>query len=223
MTTTALGDDAPTPGRTRDMTDRTGSAPAPRPAPAAHPAADAVTDAGGDPAKTPAADALPDDDLTPEQLAARWEAEGAPPAGPWANLGAGLVVTALAAGAVLLSLRMGLGTPRQPEPGMWPFAVALVALVLGLAQLVLGRRGGEGEQFSRHSLLSLWGLLTLVGLVALMPVVGFELPALLLSLVWMRFLGGETWRSAVLFSLLVVVVFYLVFISALGTSIPHLF
>lgn len=39
----------------------------------------------------------------------------------------------------------------------------------------------------------------------------------------MKFLGGETWRAAALYSALVVVAFYLIFITALGTSIPHLF
>ncbi|GEO96499.1 tripartite tricarboxylate transporter TctB family protein [Kocuria turfanensis] len=163
------------------------------------------------------------EDLTPEQLAAEWEAEGPPPGGRAAALGSTLVVTVLAAAAALLSLGMGLGTPQQPGPGLWPFLVSVAAVVIGLAHLVTGRRGGEGEKFTRESLLAVHGLVTLVGLVLLMPVIGFEIPALLLSFVWMKFLGGETWRAATLYSVLVVVAFYLIFISALGTSIPHLF
>ncbi|MFI7582086.1 tripartite tricarboxylate transporter TctB family protein [Kocuria sp. M1N1S27] len=163
------------------------------------------------------------EDLTPEQLAAQWEAEGPPPGGRMAALGSTLVVTVLAAAAALLSLRMGLGTPQQPAPGMWPFVVSVVAVVIGLAHMVLGRRGGEGEKFTRESLLAAYGLVSLVGLVLLMPVIGFEIPALLLSFIWMKFLGGETWRAATLYSVLVVVAFYLIFITALGTSIPHLF
>ena len=177
---------------------------------------------------TSVADVLLDDDaaadeLTPEQLAARWEAEGPPPAGPLASLGATLVVTALAVVAAVLALRMGLGTPQQPDPGMWPFVVAVVAVVLCLAQLVLGRRGGDGERFTRQSLLPVVGFLTFVGMVLLMPVIGFEIPSLVLCFIWMKFLGGETWRSATLYSVLVVVVFYAIFILGLGTTIPHLF
>jgi len=194
------------------------------PDPAPDPRRNAVTTRPADePAPAAPLDASDDAELTPEQLAAQWEAEGPPPGGPLAGLASTLVVTALAAGAALLSLRMGLGTPQQPEPGMWPFVVSLVAVVLGLAQLVLGRRGGEGEKFSRPSLLTLCGFLTLVGLVALMPVIGFEIPSLVLCFLWMKFLGGESWRSATLYSVLVVVTFYLLFILALGTSIPHLF
>ena len=60
-------------------------------------------------------------------------------------------------------------------------------------------------------------------MVWLMPMIGFEVPALLLCLIWMKFLGGETWRGAIIYSLLVVAAFYGIFILALGTSIPHLF
>ena len=163
------------------------------------------------------------EDLTPEELAAQWEAEGPPPGGRVAALGSTLVVTVLAAAGAVLSLGMGLGTPQQPAPGMWPFVVSVVAVVIGLAHLVTGRRGGEGEKFTRESLLAVHGFVTLVGLVLLMPVIGFEIPALILSFVWMKFLGSETWRAATLYSVLVVVAFYLIFITALGTSIPHLF
>jgi hypothetical protein len=56
-----------------------------------------------------------------------------------------------------------------------------------------------------------------------MPLIGFELPALVLCIIWMRFLGGETWRSTVLISAIVVAAFYGIFVLALGTSSPHLF
>lgn len=185
-------------------------------APATH-AAESAGPPG--PAETAVADAR-----TPEELAAQWEAEAPPAAGPVANLAASLAALVIGVGAVVLSLSMGLGTLSHPKPGTWPFIVGLVITVLSVAQLVLGRRGGtDGEKFSRLSWLAAFGLVTLVGLVALMPVIGFEIPSLLLSFVWMKFLGGESWRSAGVYSLLVVVAFYAIFILALGTSIPHLF
>jgi hypothetical protein len=171
--------------------------------------------AGPDPALEP--------DLTPEQLAELWESEAPPTAGGIANTAASLVAGAVGATGIVLSLQLGLGSPSQPQPGMWPFIMSLVVTVLSLCQLVIGRHGGDGEKFSRLSLMTLYGFITLVGLVALMPVVGFEIPSLLLSLIWMKFLGGETWRSAVLYSVLVVAAFYGIFILGLGTSIPHMF
>jgi len=161
-------------------------------------------------------------ELTPEQLAAQWEAEGPPAGGRIANLTSSLVATALGSAGMALAVSLGLGSPAQPGPGLWPFAISLVILVFGLLQIVVGRRGGEGEKFTRLSWLTVGGFATLVALVLLMPVIGFEIPSLLLCLVWMKLLGGETWRSAVLYSLLVVAGFYGIFILALGTSIPHL-
>jgi hypothetical protein len=146
-----------------------------------------------------------------------------PAAGPVANLAACLVTAGVGVAGAVAAVALGLGTLSRPGAGLWPLAVSVAIGVLSLAQIVVGRRGGDGEKFSRYSWLSLAGLVTLLGLVALLPVIGFEIPALLLSLVWMKFLGGESWRSAVLYSVLVVGVLYAVFVGALGTNVPHLF
>jgi hypothetical protein len=158
-----------------------------------------------------------------QALADEWAEEAPPPAGPVANLGACVVTTGIGVLGAVIAVGLGLGTPTQPGAGLWPLAISVAVVVLSLAQVVVGRRGGDGEKFSRYSWLSLVGLATLLGLVALLPVIGFEIPALLLSLVWMKFLGGESWRSAVLYSVLVVGALYGVFVGALGTNVPHLF
>jgi hypothetical protein len=163
------------------------------------------------------------DDLTPEQLAAQWEEEKPPAAGPLANAAASLVVLGVGIGAVILSIAMGLGTPDKPQPGLWPFIISSVMVVLGLFQLIAGRHNRDAEAFTRMSTAPLTGLVTLAAMVALMPLIGFELPALVLCVIWMRFLGGETWRSTLVVSAAVVIAFYAIFVLALNTSIPHLF
>ncbi|MGW9113362.1 tripartite tricarboxylate transporter TctB family protein [Microbacterium sp. NPDC055683] len=145
-----------------------------------------------------------------------------PPAGPVANLAASLVTAAVGAAAIALSIALGTGTPAQPGPGLWPLAVGIVVLVLSAAQLVVGRRGGDGETFTRASWMALWGFASLVALVALMPHVGFEIPSLLLCVLWLRVLGHERWLTTLVTSVAVVAGFYLVFVGALGTAIPHL-
>ncbi len=173
-----------------------------------------------------APEALTDDfpeDLTPEQLAAQWEDEKPPGAGALANTASSLVVLGVGTGALVLSVAMGLGTPAAPQPGLWPFMISCVMVVLGLFQLIIGRHNRDAEKFTRMSTAPLTGLVTLALMVALMPVIGFELPALVLCVIWMRFLGGETWRSTIVVSILVVVAFYGIFVLALNTSIPHLF
>lgn len=177
--------------------------------------------------KSPHAEETPvqeEEILTPEQLAEVWAAEAPEPAGPVANLVSSLVALALGVAGILLSLNLGLGTPAEPRPGMWPFIVSLVVAVLSLVQAFIGRTGGkDGEKFSSYSRYAAIGFVTLIGMVALMPVVGFEIPSLLLCFIWMKWLGGESWRSATLYSLLIVAAFYAIFIAALGTTIPRLF
>ncbi len=158
-----------------------------------------------------------------QALVDEWAEDAPPPAGPVANLGACVVTAGIGVLGAVIAVGLGLGTPTQPGAGLWPLAISVAVVVLSLAQVVVGRRGGDGEKFSRFSWLSLVGLATLLGLVALLPVIGFEIPALLLSLVWMKFLGGESWRSAVLYSVLVVGALYGVFVGALGTNVPHHF
>ena len=177
--------------------------------------------------KAPHVEDAPETDeeiLTPEQLAAAWAAEAPEPAGPVANLVSSLVAMALGIAGLLLSLKLGLGTPAEPRPGMWPFIVSLVVAVLSVVQVIIGRTGGkDGEKFSTYSWYAGIGFATLVGMVLLMPVVGFEIPSLLLCFIWMRWLGGERWRSATMYSILIVAAFYAIFIAALGTTIPRLF
>jgi len=160
---------------------------------------------------------------TPEELVAQWEAEGPPLAGPVANLASSLVVLAVGIGGIVLSAGLGIGTASSPGPGTWPLAVSVLITVLALAQAVVGRRGSQGgEKFTRYSWITLIGFVTLVAMVVLIPLIGFEVPSLLLCIVWMRFLGGEGWRPTITYSLLIVAAFYAIFIAALGTSIPHL-
>lgn len=162
--------------------------------------------------------------LSPEELAAEWEADAAPPAGPVANLASSLVAAGVGVAGMIIAVGLGLGSPGRPSPGTWPFAISLIITVLALAQLVVGRRGGlDGERFSPLSRMAGYGFATLLAMIWLMPVIGFEIPSLLLCFIWMKILGGETWRSATLYSVLVVVAFYAIFILGLGTSIPHLF
>jgi hypothetical protein len=181
----------------------------------------ATTASGGD-----APHAFPDDvldDLTPEQLAAQWEEEKPPAAGALANAASSLAVIAVGIAAVALSVAMGLGTPDKPQPGLWPFLISCVMTALGLFQLILGRHNRDAEKFTGMSTAPLTGLVTLAAMVALMPLIGFELPALVLCIIWMRLLGGETWRSTLVVSASVVIAFYGIFVLALNTSIPHLF
>jgi hypothetical protein len=146
-----------------------------------------------------------------------------PPAGPVTNVVVALVVVALGAAALVGSLSLGAGSAGNPGSGTWPVLISLAMIVLGLALLPAFRRTADAERFTGPSWLVLVGLATMIVFVALISVIGFEIPAALLAFVWLRFLGHESWRSSIITSLAVVVAFYLIFVAALAVPIPHLF
>jgi putative tricarboxylic transport membrane protein len=155
---------------------------------------------------------------------ARELAEERPPAGgPAYQVVGALVALALGLGGAILAYGYGLGSLREPGPGLWPFIVSLVLIALSVALLIVGRHLTDSEAFTRSSLQPAVGLLTFVGLGALMPLIGFEIPSVLLCAIWLRFLGGESWRSTAVISVATTAAFYILFIILLRTPLPHLF
>jgi hypothetical protein len=160
---------------------------------------------------------------TPEQLAEQWEAEKPPPASPVVNLATAAVVVGVGAAGIAGALALGIGTLGAPAAGTWPLAISVVLVVLGITLGVDWRTTKDTEQFTGSTGVVVVGLATMVAFALLISTIGFEIPALLLAFVWLKFLGRESWRVAVIGSLAMVLAFYIVFVVALGVSIPHLF
>lgn len=156
------------------------------------------------------------------EVAQELEDQRPPAGGPTYQTVAALVTLAIGVTGSVLSYGYGLGTLRAPGPGLWPLVVSLVITALSLVLLVTGRRLTDDERFTRTSLLPLVGVLTFIGLGALIPVIGFELPSLALCVIWLRFLGGESWRSTIVVSVGTVAAFYLLFLYGLRIPLPHL-
>jgi len=146
-----------------------------------------------------------------------------PLAGRVTDVVVALAVVGLGVAALLGSLALGIGSARAPGTGTWPLLVSVVLVVLGLGLLALTGRTRDAERFTRASWLVLAGLATMLGFVTVISVIGFEIPAVLLMFVWLRFLGGESWRTSVITSLVTVVGFYVVFVGLLAVPIPHMF
>jgi hypothetical protein len=160
---------------------------------------------------------------TAEELAAQWEAERPPPVSPAANLGAAVVVIGLGAAALVASLGLGRGSLDSPAAGTWPLLLSAVLILLGIGLALTARITTDTERFSRNSWLVVAGLVSVLPFAALLPVIGFEIPTLLLAFVWLKLLGRESWRVSIVGSLAMTVALYLVFVAALGVNIPHLF
>lgn len=149
--------------------------------------------------------------------------EERPPAGGPAYQAVGaLAGIAVGVGGAALSYGYGLGSMREPGPGMWPFIVSVVIATLSVLLLVVGRGLTDSEAFTRSSVLPVVGIVTFVAFGVLMPLTGFEIPALALCVIWLRFLGGESWRNTVVISVLTTAAFYLLFLYGLRIPLPHL-
>ena len=146
-----------------------------------------------------------------------------PIAGRLTDVVVGIAVVGLGVAALLGSLALGVGSPRAPGTGTWPLLVSVALVVLGLGLLALTGRTRDAERFTRAGWQVLAGLATMIGFVAVVAVIGFEIPATLLMFVWLRFLGGESWRTSIITSLATVIAFYIVFVGLLAVPIPHMF
>jgi lysylphosphatidylglycerol synthetase-like protein (DUF2156 family) len=177
-----------------------------------------------DPTRSPGTEA-PDqlgDVIDAERLQAELEEARPPHAGPISQVAAALVALVVGVLGAIGSLALGLGRLTQPGPGLWPFAISVVIVVLSVVLLVTGRGLEDTERFSKSSLLTAVALVTLVALAALLPVIGFEIPSLLLVFVWLRWLGRESWRSSIVISIVTVAAFYVLFVVLLQIPLPRL-
>ena len=115
------------------------------------------------------------------EFAHELEEERPPAGGPAYQMVGALVALAIGVGGAVLAYGYGLGSLREPGPGLWPFVLCVVITALSLILLVTGRRLTDSEAFTRSSTLPLIGLITFIAFGLLMPVIGFEIPALALS------------------------------------------
>jgi hypothetical protein len=146
-----------------------------------------------------------------------------PVAGRVTDVVVGIAVVGLGVAALLGSLALGVGSARTPGTGTWPLLVSAALVVLGLGLLAMNGRTHDAERFTGTAWLVLAGLATMIAFVAVVGVIGFEIPAALLMFVWLRFLGHESWRTSIITSLATVVAFYVVFVGLLAVPIPHMF
>ncbi len=156
------------------------------------------------------------------EVAHEMEEDRPPSGGPVYQIVGALVGITIGVTGAALAWGYGIGSLREPGPGMWPFIVGVVVASLSAVLLVAGRGLDDSEAFTRSSVLPVVGIITFVAFGLLMPVTGFEIPALALSIIWLRFLGGETWRSTAIVSVLTVTAFYLLFLYGLRIPVPHL-
>jgi putative tricarboxylic transport membrane protein len=156
------------------------------------------------------------------EVAHEMEEERPPAGGPAYQIVGALVGVAIGIGGAVLSAGYGLGSLQEPGPGLWPFIVSVLIAAMSAVLLVVGRDLTDAEAFTRSSVLPIIGLITFVAFGILMPVTGFEIPAVALCVIWLKFLGGESWRNTIVISVVTVAAFYFLFLYGLRIPLPHL-
>ena len=160
--------------------------------------------------------------VAPDPGPAQDPGRGEPAQAPrtWTRMIPAVVLLAFAVTAIVLSSRMAVGTPIQPGPGMWPLTVS-VLLAAFSALLVLTKDHDGHETWERGALRVLAAVVSLAVFIVLFSFIGFTLPAIAMSLLWLRAFGGERWRSAALLAVVAPVLLYLLFDEFLGVRLPQ--
>lgn len=162
-----------------------------------------------DEAATPAVpDELPIDDV--------------PLAGPLGQVVAAAVPVAVGLGCLAYAVSLGLGTPAEAGPGLWPALASLLLIGAGSWTLLFERGVRHAEQFSRGAIGIGVGIAGLVVFVVLISRIGFEIPTLLTMVLWLKVLGRESWLVSAAVSAATTTALYLLFITLLGVPIPRL-
>ncbi|GAA4511131.1 tripartite tricarboxylate transporter TctB family protein [Brevibacterium yomogidense] len=147
----------------------------------------------------------------------------AEPAGTVANLVSGVAVALLGVGSLAVALELGFGNLTQPRAGTWPAILSALLIVFGSTLAVRAKTYTDAEKISRHAAAVGVGAISIVAAVQLMPLIGFEIPAVLLMIFWMKVLGREKLLKSIIIAVVTVIALYLVFVTGLRISIPHLF
>jgi putative tricarboxylic transport membrane protein len=130
-----------------------------------------------------------------------------------------LAVLLLGLYAAVTAWDLGPGSLTRPGPGLWPLLVSLVIMATAAVLLVVDHPS-QYESWGRGSIRIAGGLVSLGVFIVLFENFGFFLPALAMLLIWLRFMGGETWAWTLPLALIGPVVMYLIFVEALAVPFP---
>jgi putative tricarboxylic transport membrane protein len=124
---------------------------------------------------------------------------------------------------LIVALGLGVGSLSAPGAGLWPLVISLVMITAAGTALVRAKHDEDVEAFDGGILTVVFSVGSLLAYAALLPVIGFEIPTVLLLFFWIKILGKEGWRPAVTVSIVATVVVYVLFVLLLAVPIPHLF
>jgi len=139
-----------------------------------------------------------------------------------------MIWVALGIAVAVGSYKLQLGTLRNPGPGLMPFLLGIILLLCSLPILVrslmvikIKAKQGDGGiwsgvQFKRLILV----LASLVGYGMIIEEVGFIVSTFFLLFVLFKIIGSRKWLFALITSVIVVLLSYLLFVVVLDIELP---
>jgi putative tricarboxylic transport membrane protein len=118
-------------------------------------------------------------------------------------------------------IRLGLGTPMEPQPGFFPFLGGMTLIILAGILLV---QGWQGRSSGTQAFGKLWGPLILttglVAYVAALEITGYIIATTILSAIVLRVLETKSFWVLSVISLSLGVGSYFIFHELLGVPLP---
>jgi putative tricarboxylic transport membrane protein len=107
-------------------------------------------------------------------------------------------------------------------PALFPGILTVVGLLLGLTLLIRAprREAEEGTMGARHHLVVLIPVLLLMGYVLALEPAGFPLATAVFLAVSFKYFGQPSWKGAILYSLTITAVVFLLFYYGLDLKLP---
>lgn len=130
-----------------------------------------------------------------------------------------LVLVGVAVIVFALSMALPFGRLDSPGPGLWPLTVSGILIAAATITILLDDSSGQ-ERWGRGTAKIAVATGSLATFIMLFELIGFTLPAMAMTLVWLKAFGQERWKTSCLIAVIAPVLLYLLFGQILGVSLP---
>jgi hypothetical protein len=139
----------------------------------------------------------------------------------WSDMGASIFFMFIGIGIIMGSIKLNLGTPTRPQPGLFPFLGGVFVVVTSSILMVKSWLGhGKKVKFFgevRRPAILAAGMAVYV---AVLNPLGYVLATTFMGVILMWVLGSRSWRVLAVTSVGMSVGTYLLFVQLLGVELP---